>query len=151
MVFSLFYYVFLKKEPARAARGKIWSHFVHALKKYIRLLRSELEPSHTRLKRYPAIENWGVHVFTFFCTFFGFLKHPTARIVSQLGGKADDRAEAPTGGLCRTASWPAQPTAEICGWTLKYSWHLLVDTELLMTFVGGHWNPNEICGWTLKS
>ena len=32
-------------------------------------------------------------------------KHPTARIVSQLGGKADDRAEAPTGGLCRTASW----------------------------------------------
>ena len=34
-----------------------------------------------------------------------FKKHPTARIVSQLGGKADDRAEAPTGGLCRTASW----------------------------------------------
>ena len=34
-----------------------------------------------------------------------FSKHPTARIVSQLGGKADDRAEAPTGGLCRTASW----------------------------------------------
>ena len=33
------------------------------------------------------------------------LKHPTARIVSRLGGKADDRAEAPTGGLCRTASW----------------------------------------------
>ena len=32
-------------------------------------------------------------------------KHPTARIVSQLGGKADDRAEAPAGGLCRTASW----------------------------------------------
>ena len=32
-------------------------------------------------------------------------KHPTARIVSQLGRKANDRAEAPTGGLCRTASW----------------------------------------------
>ena len=30
------------------------------LKIYIRLLRSELEPSHTRLKRYPTIENWGV-------------------------------------------------------------------------------------------
>ena len=24
---------------------------------------------------------------------------------ASLGGKADDRAEAPAGGLCRTASW----------------------------------------------
>ena len=42
-------------------------------------------------------------------------RHPTARIVSQLGGKADDRAEAPTGGLCRTASWvheKPKPTRE---------------------------------------
>ena len=27
---------------------------------------------------------------------------PTARTVSQLRGRADDRAEAPAGGLCRT-------------------------------------------------
>ena len=31
------------------------------------------------------------------------IKHPTARIVSQLRGKADDRAEASAGGLCRTS------------------------------------------------
>ena len=44
---------------------------------------------------------------------FGFLgfvimcyKHPTARIVSQVRGKVDDRAEAPAGGLCRTRVFP---------------------------------------------
>ena len=58
-------------------------------------------------------------------------KHPTARIVSQLGGKADDRAEAPPQGA--SAAPRRGPLSQ------------------LPKFVGGHWNPNEICGWTLKS
>ena len=36
------------------------------------------------------------------------VNQPTARTVSQLRGRADDRAEAPAGGLCRTPVVAAQ-------------------------------------------
>ena len=52
--------MFFLRKSRRAQRAENFEAISYTLKKYIRLLRSELEPSHTRLKRYPAIENWGV-------------------------------------------------------------------------------------------
>ena len=53
------------------------------------------------------------------------MKHPTARIVSQLGGKADDRAEAPAGGPL---------PHRVVG-----AWETLTDTRKTLTYKR---NPN---------
>lgn len=83
----------------------------------------------------PVFRKWGGADVQRVAPYFFFwlkmiFKHTTARIVSQEGGGAHDRAEASAGSLCRTASWALssltksiQPTSlqksywNLCGWT----------------------------------